>query len=228
MAITINWGTKVINVPRLDMTLVQSSPFEIRELNLNTFRLTLKDLEDDEVGMSFLATHNHVAPVTVGGVTLARVVELINGYTVTFEDGVYAVNLVGANSNVADKTNLNQVSVRASNSAGLVEVGGADPAVIADAVWDEMLMDHYTEGSVGVALMHVHGMVQHNYVLDQTVYNDAGLLLSARMRLFGSAADTAAATAGGVGEGELATMYIMAEADPTLASRLKIYKVLHP
>lgn len=122
MAITINWVTKVISIPKVDTTLIQSSPIEIRELNLDAFRLTLKDLEDGEAGMTFLHTHNHNPPVSVGGVTLARVVELINDYTVTFENGNYAVNLVGANSNVADKLNLNSVSVRASNSAGLVNV----------------------------------------------------------------------------------------------------------
>lgn len=119
MAITIDWGTKVINIPKADTQLVQSSPTEIRSLDLNTFRLTLKDLEDDPDGMAFPTTHNHNPPVTVGGVTLARVVEIINGYTITFEDGQYAVNLVGANSNVADVVNVNQVSVRSANSAGL-------------------------------------------------------------------------------------------------------------
>ena len=97
MAISINWPTGVISVPKADMTLVQSTPIEIRELNINTFRLTLKDLEDNESGITFLRTHNHNTIVTVGGVTLARVVEIINGYTVTFENGSYAVNLVGAN-----------------------------------------------------------------------------------------------------------------------------------
>jgi hypothetical protein len=121
MAISINWATRVIFVPKSDMTLIQSSPIEIRELNLNTFRLALKDLEDSEEGIMFPYTHVHNPPVVVGGVTLARVVELVNGYTVTFEDGNYAVNLVGANSNVADKVNLNSVSVRASNSAGLIQ-----------------------------------------------------------------------------------------------------------
>jgi hypothetical protein len=54
-------------------------------------------------------------------VQLARVIEILEPYTITFEDGAYAVNLVGANSNVADRLNLNQVSVRASNSAGLIQ-----------------------------------------------------------------------------------------------------------
>lgn len=119
MATTVTWKTKVINVLRADLLLIQSVPTEIRQLDINSFRLDLKDLEDDEVGMSFVRTHNHNPTVSVGGVSLARVVELINDYTVTFEDGQYAVNLVGANSNIADKTNVNQVSVRTSNSAGL-------------------------------------------------------------------------------------------------------------
>lgn len=121
MAITINWATKVINVPKADLTLVQSVPTEIRSMDLNWFRLSLKDLEDDyDQGIPFLDTHRHNTTVTVGGVELARVIEIINGYTVTFEDGQYAVNLFGANSNVADVTNVNQVSVRSANSAGLV------------------------------------------------------------------------------------------------------------
>lgn len=119
MAITVDWGQRVINVPRADMQLVQSVPTEIRQVDIDAFRLELKDLEDDAEGMAYLDTHRHVQPITVGGVTLARVVEIINGYSVTFEDGQYAVNLVGANSNVGDVVNVNQVSVRSANSAGL-------------------------------------------------------------------------------------------------------------
>lgn len=122
MAISIDWPTGVITVPKADMTLIQSAPTEIRQLNLDTFRLTLRDLEDDPSGMPWPKTHNHNTSVTVGGVTLARVIEIINGYTVTFENGQYAVNLVGANSNVGDVVNVNQVSVRSANSAGLQDL----------------------------------------------------------------------------------------------------------
>lgn len=122
MAITIDWANRIIQVPRADMTLIQTVPTEIRELDLDVFRLTLKALEASEDGMPWLDTHRHNTTVTVGGVTLARVVEIINNYTVTFEDGQYAVNLVNANSNVADVVNVNQVSVRAANSAGLVNL----------------------------------------------------------------------------------------------------------
>lgn len=110
------------------MTLVQTMPTEIRQLDLNVFRLELKALENSDAGMSYPDTHRHNTEVTVGGVTLARVVEIINNYTITFEDGQYAVNLIGANSNVSDVTNVNQVSVRSSNSAGLTSPGFDDSA----------------------------------------------------------------------------------------------------
>jgi len=124
MAITINWLTKVISVPKADMTLIQTDPFEVRELNLDWFRLQLKNLEDSEAGILYPDTHRHNTEIEVGGVLLAPVIEMINGYTITFEDGQYAVNLVGANSNVSDVVNLNQVSIRASNSAGLTSDPG--------------------------------------------------------------------------------------------------------
>ena len=120
MAISINWPTGVISVPRADMTLIQSMPTEIRELDLDWFRLQLKSLEDDTEGMPFPKTHTHNTEVSLGGLTYARVVEILDPYTITFEDGQYAVSLVGANSNVGDKTNVNQVSVRSNNAAGLI------------------------------------------------------------------------------------------------------------
>lgn len=122
MAISIDWPTRVISVPRADMPVTQVSP-EIRELDLDAFRLELKSIEASEEGMSFLDTHRHNTTVTLGALTFARVIEIINGYSVTFEDGTYTVDLVGANSNVGDVTNPNQVSVKSNNSAGLIVTG---------------------------------------------------------------------------------------------------------
>jgi hypothetical protein len=146
MASTIDYITRIISVPKADLTLIQSTPFEILELDINVFRLGLKDIEDNVGGISFVDTHLHNTAVTVGGVTLARVVEIINGYTVTFEDGNYAVNLVGANSNIGDVINLNQVQVRSSNSAGLTDLN------LAAAVWGALTADHQTAGTTGKAL----------------------------------------------------------------------------
>ena len=108
--VTIDWANRIIFIPKFVSTQVQTVPFEVRTLDLNEFRLALKDLEDSDAGIVYPTTHNHNSPVTVGGVTLARVLELINNYTVTFENGQYAINLTGANSNVADRVNVNQVS----------------------------------------------------------------------------------------------------------------------
>jgi hypothetical protein len=124
MALTVDPSTFVITVPKADLTLIQSNPTEIRELNLNSFRLELKDWEYTGSGLNggatFTKTHTHNTEVTLGGINYARIIEIIDPYTVTFEDGQYAVNLAGANSNVGDKTNVNQVSVRSQNSAGLI------------------------------------------------------------------------------------------------------------
>jgi len=141
MPITIDWPTKVINVPKSYMTLVQSTPSTIYHLDIDPFRLDLKDIEDSEEGMVYPDTHAHNTAVTVGGVTLARVVEIINGYTITFEDDQYAVNLSGANSNIADVTNVNQVSVRSANSAGLVDLPAIQQQSYTNAaIWIDTLV----------------------------------------------------------------------------------------
>ena len=139
MAITVDWTARVISVPRNDMLLLQSVPTEIRQLDLNSFRLTLRDLEAGSEGMLFPPTHNHNTTVTVAGATLARVVEIINDYTITFEDGQYAVNLVNANSNVAERTNRNQVSLNSANSAGLQDLNSLQAASFGGAVAVDIL-----------------------------------------------------------------------------------------
>jgi len=118
VAITMDWGTKVISVPQADLTFISGTLYE---LDTDVFRLRLKDLEDDVDGMSFVETHIHNPEVTIAGVTYARQVILINGYTVTFGDGQYAVRLVGSNNNIFDEgvINRNQVSIIPTNSAGL-------------------------------------------------------------------------------------------------------------
>jgi len=125
------------------MTLTQASP-EIRGLNLNTFRLDLKDLEDDDWGMIFPDTHRHNTEVTLGGITLARTLEIINGYTVTFEDGQYAVEAKEANSNLADVMNVNQVSLRTFNSAGLITVTSGSGLSTEEHNW-LMAQDQYSK-----------------------------------------------------------------------------------
>ena len=122
MAISIDFATKIISIPKADLTLIQAAPTEIRQLSIDAFRLELKSLEDGVQGMVFPDTHIHNPSINLGGVVIAKVIQMINGYTVTFEDAQYAVNLAGANSNIADVVNVNQVSVRSANSAGLQDL----------------------------------------------------------------------------------------------------------
>lgn len=121
MAISINWATRVITVPQADLTSLGGSLYE---LDVDAFRLALKNIEDSEEGMNFPDTHRHNTAVTLGGVTYARTFEIINGYTVTFEATAspYTVKCVGANHNIADVKNVNHVSLIVGNSAGLIQV----------------------------------------------------------------------------------------------------------
>lgn len=123
MAVSIAWGTKVISVPKADLTLVSGTLYA---LDTDWFRAQLKGLEDDEAGIPFPDTHTHNTEVTIAGTTFARVIEIINGYTVTFEDGQYAVRLDGSNNNIFDEgiINRNQVSIIPTNSAGLIRGSG--------------------------------------------------------------------------------------------------------
>lgn len=118
--ISIDWGTKVINVPKSDTVLVSIGPPELREFDVDAFRLNLKALEASAEGMPFLDTHTHNTEVVLSGITYARFFILINGYTVTFENGQYQVRLFGANHNIADFTNPNSVGILTQNSAGLI------------------------------------------------------------------------------------------------------------
>jgi len=150
MAISIDWDDGIIFVPKDYTTLVQSTPTEIRDLDTNLFRLDLKALEASIEGMPFPKTHTHNPPVSVGGIELARVVSITNDYTITFEDGPWAVNLKGSNNNILDRTNKNQVSVNPSNSAGLVTSSAIEFGEYGGEVTVDILnaTGHATPGSV--------------------------------------------------------------------------------
>jgi len=151
MAISVNEVTKVITVPQADLTPLGGSDYEF---DTNAFRLELKNWESSVAGSWRSITHNHNLPVTVGGVTLARVFEIINGYTVLFEDvgSPYRVNLAGSNNNILDVKVLNQVSIASANSAGLTfsqELLDALALMEADHFFDQDtgLLHYYFRGT---------------------------------------------------------------------------------
>ncbi len=126
---TINHNTKVISVLQSELVPLGGSLYEY---DINTLRLALKTLEDDADGMTLDDTHKHTPPTTLAGVTFARQVEIINGYTVTFQDGSYSVNIIGGNSNLGDVINRNSAGVNTANSAGMVQVDTGGGTFTAD------------------------------------------------------------------------------------------------
>lgn len=121
MAISVDWPNRIVFVPKADTLFEGTDPVsgrELRALDTDFFRNACRALEDDDVGRAFPITHDYNGPVVVGGVPLAPVIIMINGYAVEFEDGPYRVRLNGSNSNIADVAVVNQVQVVPNNSAG--------------------------------------------------------------------------------------------------------------
>jgi len=140
LVISIDWATKVIYVPKSYLTFVSGTLYE---LDTNQFRLDMRDLEDDVEGMANLRTHKHNTAVTVAGTTFARTIEIINGYSITFEDGAYSVRLVGSNNNFFDIDNgilnYNGVQVIPTNSAGLIVTSGSGSGGLTTEEHDQLM-----------------------------------------------------------------------------------------
>lgn len=134
MAYIVNWATKVVVIPKADITLISSSP-EVYSLDVLDFWGKIHIIQSSDNGMPYLDIMRSNVPVTLGGVTYARSVEVINGYRIEFENGSYQINLSGANNNLLDARVQNSVSLNSSNSAGLVVssgAGGGQAAMIAE------------------------------------------------------------------------------------------------
>lgn len=117
----IDWGNKIINIRQAYLLNITGTLYE---MDTETFRTELIALLDDVWGIAHQDAQRHATEVTVAGTTYARVIEIINGYTIEFEDGQYSVRLVGSNNNFFDVENgilaQNQVQVIPGNAAGLI------------------------------------------------------------------------------------------------------------
>ncbi len=127
---SVNWITRIVSIPKADLVLIDVGPPEVRELDLETLWRELRGIESSEEGAVFPpligdpdGMVRHQPPLSISTVTIGRVVEIINGFQLEFEDGLYSVNVVGGNSNVSDVVVRNQVSVNTANTAGLTAPG---------------------------------------------------------------------------------------------------------
>jgi hypothetical protein len=175
--ISIDYATLVISVEQSDLTPLGGQQYR---LDANAFRNTLKNLEDSEDGMAFPPTLRHATESTLSGVTYARQLEIINGYTVTFETvgSPYTVTVVGANHNLGDVTNFDGgMSMIIGNSAGLqVVTSGSGLSAPQDA-----------------RLSRIEKFLRNKKITDpvtgkQTVFDDDGSTVLAEGDLFEDAA----------------------------------------
>ncbi len=123
---------------------------------------------------------------------------------------------INGTSTTAISTALLDASLTGHATAGTV--GGAlttaaafSTAAVATAVLDALLTDHAVEGSVADGVALAASLLQGNYVVDQTDTSDPNGQTSARLRCFRTGVAAAAATDGGVGEGEFATFVATTE-----------------
>jgi len=146
MALTLDPATKIFTILQADLTFVSGALYE---LDTDQFRKDAMDLLASEAYIWMEDCYTHNTEVTVAGTTFARTIEWINGYSITFENLVYSVRLVGSNNNLFDVENgiLNpsgNVTVISGNSGGLIS---ADQ--IPGQVWEELAANHTTTGSFG-------------------------------------------------------------------------------
>jgi len=105
--------------------------------------------------------------------------------------------------------------------------GTVDVNAIRDAILDEVVdsTTHFGLDTVGEALTLVRGLIQQNFMIDDTTHNGAGLMVAGRIRLFGTKELVDAATDGGRNEGEFATFSISSIGETGDPCRVKSYRV---
>ena len=149
--VTVDYLTKIISVPQSFLTFVSGS---IYDLDTNAFRLALADIQDSEEGIPEDTMFKHNTEVTVAGTTFARTFEIINGYSVEFEDGQYTIRLQGSNNNIFDVAAgilvQNQVQIVSANSAGLINAPTID--LIGQQVLNEVFIDPTGEAGLEQAI----------------------------------------------------------------------------
>lgn len=144
MAVTVDWTTYEIQIPKADTVLVTASP-DVRSMTVTWLFDQLVPMMDDEDDMSQDDKFRNTAPVTLGGTPFGRVLEILSPYTVTFEAGNYAVNITDGSSNINDVATVNGVSIR---SQGI--------SVTSDSGWEGTPDDPPPSGSRDEILQQVH------------------------------------------------------------------------
>jgi hypothetical protein len=119
MAYQVDWAAKSIYIPLADLIFEGGSVYTLRLYN--DFRKEIRRLEwEFSEGLWAPQIMSYTDPLTFSGITLSAAIQIINGYTITFEDAAVDVLLREANSNLVDVTVRNQVRPIPFNTAGYV------------------------------------------------------------------------------------------------------------
>ncbi len=183
----------------------------------STLQASVRRLKDD----LYLDWSNDTLRLSVVVVTMWETLEEVDAAN---RAGLYRLNTVNhvrgldtSKITNAAADDVYEVTIRDSaNIAGGVPMGFelktgalADkinglPYDVANSVWDAMQADHKIAGSFGALMRRIVALQKEHYFIDNTTYNNEGLLLIGRIRLFETEAEVNAATYGGTGEGEFA------------------------
>ncbi len=150
MAISIDWPTGVIFVPKADTVLAGTDPIsgrEIRSFDTDQFHEDLRDEEETVAGRAWPLTHSYNAAVVIDGVAYAPQLTMVNNYQVEFESvgTPWRVIFTSTNNNIASFSVVNDVSIQPGNSAGLqIVTSGSgvtaqDKTDIINGVWTKAL-----------------------------------------------------------------------------------------
>lgn len=146
-------------------------------------------LEDGNNAQYPRAAIYNSANTLIGSVDLTLVNNGLYTGSYTFTaTGFYSV--VYTTYSDAGRTVINPAYSRIEEQVDCVD----STAAVAASVWNALLGDYQAAGSIGEALTVIRGLLQYNYILDQTDYNTKGLLVSGRIRVFPTKADTDAGT----------------------------------
>jgi len=117
MPLSCDWPTKVITILQSELTLVGGTYYT---LDVTYYFQLLRELNSSAEGIAEtigFPLYLNTSPTT----GTPRIVDIINGYTIQFEDGLYSVDFIDGNVNWRTVEIRNQVSIGTNNTAALID-----------------------------------------------------------------------------------------------------------
>lgn len=117
MPLLCDWNTKVITVPKTELTLVSGTYYTLEVVKW--FQL-LRELNGAQEGIAETVhepIYNNTPPTT----STPRIVDVINGYTCQIENGAYNLDFINGNTNWRQVEIKNEVGVGTNNTTGFID-----------------------------------------------------------------------------------------------------------